>query len=49
MDRPLKETVYTPDSEFLNFGALLRNMGRDLLAVQSRISSPAELKFFQAE
>src|SRR5688572_16781711 len=32
MDRPLKETVYTPDSELLNFGALLRNMGRDLLA-----------------
>jgi len=32
MDRPLKETVYTPDSELLHFGALLRSMGRDLLA-----------------
>jgi lipopolysaccharide transport system permease protein len=32
MDRPLKEAVYTPDSELLNFGTLLRNMGRDLLA-----------------
>ena len=32
MNRSLKETVYTPDSELLNFGALLRNMWRDLLA-----------------
>jgi len=32
MDRPLKETVYTPDSELLHFGALLSSMGRDLLA-----------------
>jgi lipopolysaccharide transport system permease protein len=32
MDRPLKETVYTPDSELLNFRALLRSMGSDLLA-----------------
>lgn len=32
MDRPLKETVYTPDSELLHFGALLRSMGQDLLA-----------------
>jgi lipopolysaccharide transport system permease protein len=32
MDRPLKETVYTPDSELLHFGALLRSMGSDLLA-----------------
>jgi lipopolysaccharide transport system permease protein len=32
MDRPLKETVYTPDSELLNFGRLLRSMGADLLA-----------------
>ena len=32
MDRPLKETVYTPDSELLHFGRLLRNMGSDLLA-----------------
>ncbi len=31
-DRPLKETVYTPDSELLHFGKLLRNMGQDLLA-----------------
>ncbi len=34
MDRPLKETVYTPDSELLHFGALLRSMGRDLLAAR---------------
>jgi len=32
MDRTLKETVYTPDSELLSFGKLLRDMGRDLLA-----------------
>ncbi len=32
MDRPLKETVYTPDSELLSFGRLLRGMGRDLSA-----------------
>lgn len=31
MDRPLKETVYTPNSELLNFPRLLRHMGRDLL------------------
>jgi lipopolysaccharide transport system permease protein len=30
MDRPLKETVYTPDSELLSFGRLLRNMASDL-------------------
>jgi len=34
MDRPLKETVYTPDSELLHFGALLKSMGRDLLAAR---------------
>ena len=34
MDRPLKETVYTPDSELLSFGRLLRNMGTDLLAAR---------------
>jgi len=32
MDRPLKETVYSPDSELLSFGTLLRNMWSDLLA-----------------
>jgi lipopolysaccharide transport system permease protein len=32
MDRPLKETVYSPDSELLSFGKLLRNMWSDLLA-----------------
>ena len=32
MDRPLKETVYTPDSELLSFGKLLRSMWADLLA-----------------
>ena len=32
MDRPLKETVYTPDSELLSFGKLLRSMWSDLLA-----------------
>lgn len=32
MDRPLKETVYSPDSELLNLGKLLRGMGTDLLA-----------------
>lgn len=32
MDRPLKETVYSPDSELLNLGKLLRGMGGDLLA-----------------
>ncbi len=32
MDRPLKETVYTPDSELLSFGRLIRNMGSDLFA-----------------
>jgi lipopolysaccharide transport system permease protein len=34
MDRPLKETVYTPDSELLSFGKLLRSMGSDLLAAR---------------
>jgi len=34
MDRPLKETVYTPDSELLHFGALLKSMGSDLLAAR---------------
>jgi len=34
MDRPLKETIYTPDSELLHFGALLKSMGRDLLAAR---------------
>jgi hypothetical protein len=34
MDRPLKETVYTPDSELLHIGALLKSMGRDLLAAR---------------
>ncbi|MFC1688130.1 ABC transporter permease [Pseudomonadota bacterium] len=32
MDRPLKETVYTPDSELLSFGSLLHSMWNDLLA-----------------
>ncbi|MBT8054682.1 MAG: ABC transporter permease, partial [Gammaproteobacteria bacterium] len=32
MDRPLKETVYSPDSELLSFGKLLRSMWSDLLA-----------------
>jgi hypothetical protein len=32
MDRPLKETIYSPDSELLSFGKLLRNMWSDLLA-----------------
>jgi lipopolysaccharide transport system permease protein len=32
MDRPLKETVYSPDSELLSFGTLIRNMWSDLLA-----------------
>ena len=32
MDRPLKETIYSPDSELLNFGKLLRSMWADLLA-----------------
>jgi lipopolysaccharide transport system permease protein len=32
MDRHLKETVYTPDSELLNFPRLLRHMGQDLRA-----------------
>ncbi|MEJ8568208.1 ABC transporter permease [Elongatibacter sediminis] len=32
MDRPLKETVYTPDSELRHFGRLVRHMGQDLLA-----------------
>ncbi len=31
MDRPLKETVYSPDSELLSFGRLLRSMWSDLL------------------
>ncbi len=31
MDRPLKETVYSPDSELLSFGTLLRSMWSDLL------------------
>jgi hypothetical protein len=30
MDRPLKETIYTPDLELLHFGAVLRDMSRDL-------------------
>lgn len=34
MDHPLKETVYTPDSELLHFGRLLRHMARDLLAAR---------------
>ncbi len=29
MDRPLKETVYSPDSELLSFGKLMRNMWSD--------------------
>ena len=29
MDRPLKETVYSPDLELLSFGKLLRNMWSD--------------------
>jgi len=32
MDRTLKETVYSPDSELPSFGKLLRNMWSDLLA-----------------
>jgi len=32
MDRPLKETIYSPDSELLSFGKLLRNMWSGLLA-----------------
>ena len=32
MDRPLKETVYSPDSELLSFGKLMHNMWSDLLA-----------------
>jgi lipopolysaccharide transport system permease protein len=32
MDRPLKEIVYSPDSELLSFGKLLRSMWSDLLA-----------------
>ena len=32
MDRPLKETVYSPDSELLSFRKLLRSMWSDLLA-----------------
>jgi lipopolysaccharide transport system permease protein len=32
MDRPLKETVYSPESELLSFGKLLRSMWGDLLA-----------------
>jgi len=32
MDRPLKETVYSPESEMLSFGRLLSNMWSDLLA-----------------
>ncbi len=31
MDRSLKETVYSPDSELLSFGTLMRNMWSDLL------------------
>jgi lipopolysaccharide transport system permease protein len=34
MDRPLKETVYSPDSELLNFGKLARGMARDLMAAR---------------
>ena len=30
--RPLKETIYSPDSELPSLGKLLRNMWRDLLA-----------------
>ena len=32
MDRPLKEIVYSPDSELLSFGKLLRSMWSDMLA-----------------
>lgn len=32
MDRQLKETVYSPESELLSFGKLLRNMWADLRA-----------------
>jgi lipopolysaccharide transport system permease protein len=32
MDRRLIETIYSPDSELLSFGKLLRSMWRDLLA-----------------
>jgi len=32
MDRPLKETIYSSDSELLSFGTLLSNMWSDLLA-----------------
>lgn len=32
MERPLKETIYTPDSELLNPGRLLHSMMSDLLA-----------------
>jgi hypothetical protein len=34
MDRPLKETVYSPDSELLSFGKLLRNTWSDLLCCE---------------
>jgi len=34
MDRPLKETIYSPDLELLSFGKLLRNMWSDLLALR---------------
>ena len=32
MDRPLKETIYSPDSELLSFGKLMHSMWGDLLA-----------------
>ena len=41
MDRPLKETVYTPDSELLNFGAQLRRMWQDSQASRELASSIA--------
>ena len=34
MERELKETVYSPDSELLNIPRLLGAMGRDLLAAR---------------
>jgi hypothetical protein len=36
MDRPLKETVYSPDSELLSFGKQLRNMGSELTGARVR-------------
>ena len=43
MDRPLKETVYSPDSELLSFGTLMCNMWSDLLAAHSATSTHAVL------